>query len=449
MCGSDGLCSAPTACEDDASCIAEFGAGFACDEGENACFGPGDGEVVPVAADIETDQTWTAGQTYRLDEVVFVSPGVTLTIEAGANIQGVQGSALVVRRGARLEARGTAAAPIVFTSAQPEGSRAPGDWGGLALLGSASTNEDAPSLEGIAAGDERSEFGGSDDESSCGVLEYVRVEYAGFAIELGSELNGLTLAGCGSGTIIDFVQVHQGDDDGIEVFGGTVDLRHIVITRAQDDSLDWDLGWRGTAQFLAIQQDTGGDNGFEASSGEDGATPFASPRVYNTTLIGSGQSGSNRGINFKDSTRGTVANTIFLGHGLEALDVQGEPVVANIQSESLIVEGAVFFNAGTDGEHFFPTVEDETEMSPGDERNDDGGFDEDGFFRGLDFALGVDPGLPDAFNLTAPGWVPSASVVTEAAVAPPPGFDEGARYCGAFAPNQPAWTTGWTDYSAN
>ncbi len=445
-----GLCTAPESCTDDNQCVAEFGAGFVCEPGESICLGPSDGDRVPVAADIETDQTWTATNTYLLETVVYVRPGVVLTVEAGTRIEGEQGSALVVERGASIEARGTEVAPIVFSSSQPAGMRAPGDWGGLALLGDATTNAAAPSLEGVPS-DARAGFGGNDDDGSCGALEYVRVEFAGFALKLDEELNGLTLAGCGSGTIVDHVQVHQGKDDGVEVFGGTVNLRNLVITRAQDDSLDWDLGWRGAAQFVAIQQDSGGDNGFEASSSSDsGAQPVAAPQIYNVTLIGSGQTGGNRGINLKDGTQGVVANALFVGHGLESIDVQGSVAVDNLRAGRLAVDSSVFFNAGSSGDHFFPTVEEETEMMAGDGRDDDGGFDEAEFFAGTNNAFGVDPGLPDPFNLASPGWVPSnTAVVGDVGRAPPPGFDEGASYAGAFAPNQPAWTTGWTDFSAN
>lgn len=134
------------------------------------------------------------------------------------------------------------------------------------MLGSAPVNRADAQIEGVPHGDTRGAFGGSDAGSSCGIMEYTRIEFAGFEVYANNELNGLTLGGCGDGTIVRHVQVHRALDDGIEVFGGTVDLQNIVITGAGDDSLDWDMGWRGRVQFLAIQQhaDTG-DNAFEGT----------------------------------------------------------------------------------------------------------------------------------------------------------------------------------------
>ncbi|HAJ43650.1 MAG TPA: hypothetical protein DCM00_13520, partial [Alcanivorax sp.] len=196
-------------------------------------------------------------------------------------------SALVITRGASLHAAGNADMPIVFTSGQPQGTRAPGDWGGVVLLGSAPVNQADAHIEGVPANDTRGSFGGDDADGSCGVLEYARIEFAGFEVYANNELNGLTMGGCGSGTIIRHVQVHRSLDDGVEMFGGTADLRHVLITGAGDDSLDWDWGWRGRVQFLIAQQHpNSGDNAFEADNNgnQHDAEPMSEPVMYNVTL---------------------------------------------------------------------------------------------------------------------------------------------------------------------
>ncbi len=407
-----------------------------------------------IDGNITGDVTWDAGTTVRLTTVVYVEPGSSLTIEAGTTIYGEQGSALVVQAGAELFARGTEFEPIVFTSSKPEGERLPGDWGGVALLGRAPVNSPGPVLEGVQE-EERAGYGGSDDTHSCGVMEYVRIEFAGFPLQQDEELNGLTIAGCGSGTLLNFIHVHFGLDDGIEFFGGSANLRHAVITRAQDDSLDYDKGWTGVAQFVAIQQDAGGDNGIEASSSEDAAAvPRTAPRIWNLTMIGSGGDGSQRGITFKEGVAGTINNAILMGHPIEAIDIQDATTVAMLESGDLAVRNAMMWSAGASGEEFFPSVEDETELVPDDERDDDQGFDENAFFRAVDtLTLGVDPTLPEPHNLEDPGWVPLGTAPAEAAGDPPgplfDGFDEQARYAGAFQPGQLPWTLNWTAYPEN
>ncbi|WAS91689.1 hypothetical protein [Nannocystis punicea] len=411
------------------------------------CVESGELEVVEVAEAIRADAEWTADRVYRLKGEIFVEPGKTLTIRAGTTIQGDEGSALIVRRGARLEARGNVHAPIVFTSSRPAGERLPGDWGGVTLMGSAAVNEPGAVLEGV--GDAAAAvYGGDDDGSSCGVLEYVRIEFAGFAVLKDAELNGLTLAGCGAGTVVDHVQVHLAKDDGLEIFGGAVGLRHVLITRPQDDGLDWDRGWHGTGQFVAIVQDELGDNGIEADNWTDmpDAEPRSRPVIYNLTAVSSG-AGSQRGVTFKEGTGGAINNAVFVGHSLEAIDVRGAETVAQMMQRRLTVEHALFFKIGAGGSHFFPTPEDEQTMTPEDGRDDDASFDEDAFLRDPSHGhrFGVDPQLVDPFNREAPDLRPGP-IAREGVLMPPPEFDEGALYAGAFAPDGEPWTAGWTAF---
>ncbi len=215
-----------------------------------------------------------------------------------------------------------------------------------------------------------------------------------------------------------------------------------------DDGLDWDRGWRGTAQFVAIVQDELGDNAIEADNWKEmeAAEPRSRPVLYNVTAVSVG-AGSQRGMMLKAGTAGEIYNAIFLGHSLEAIDVQGEAVVANLQARELSVEHSMFFKIGTGGTHFFPTPADETTQKPGDGRDDDASFDKDLFFRepALGHAFGVDPGLADPFNLDAPDLRPDV-VARDTAIAPSPEFDEGATYAGAFAPEGEPWTAGWTAF---
>jgi len=431
-------------CERDEHCLGE---GAVCVSG--VCTADDDGEIV-VSGLITADVVWSADALVRLSGPVFVAPGTTLTIEAGVRVLGERGSALIVQRGATLRAYGTRAEPVVFSSAQRLGERYPGDWGGVALLGDAPVNVAGATLEGVTD-PSRAGYGGADAAGSCGVLEFVRIEFAGFAIEQDNELNGLTLAGCGSGTLVDHVHVHLGKDDGVEIFGGTVNLRHVVVTRAQDDSIDWDQGWTGNAQFVAIVQDAAGDNAIEASSNSSDpqATPRSEPQLWNVTLIGSGGEGSQRAMTFKEGTGGVIANAVVTGHSIEAIDIVGEATAALLESESLLVASSMFYQIGPGGEAYFPGA---AEEPAGGSADDDMGFDEQAFFLGReDLVLGRNPGLNGAFNLSNPGWVPQTLEVQSVGQRPPVGlfdrFDEQASYAGAFPPGESlSWTQGWTAY---
>lgn len=418
--------------------------------GSGGSAGGGSGTEVHVEGELTADTTWTSGTTYVLDDILYVVNNATLTIQPGTTIKGGGiGSALIVTRGSRLVAEGTAAAPIVFTSNIEEGLRAAGDWGGVALLGAATTNVDGPQLEGIEALGGRGEYGGTDDEHNCGSLSYVRIEFAGFEFSMDNELNGLTLAGCGAGTKIDYVQVHRGSDDGIEIFGGKVDISHVVLSNIQDDSLDWDFGWTGRAQFVVARHDAAtSDAGFEADNGNPSteATPRSEPTISNATLIGSAGSGS-PGMVLRRGTWGAIYNTIVTGFPVSGVDIRDAFSVAGtaLTPPRLLVANSIFFSNGTDG----------TEHADADgtgDADDDGAFDEDAFLRGAALAnrFDVDPGLPNAANVTAPTFVPAAgSPAATGGATPPAGLDTSATYVGAFAPGGADWTSGWTAYPEN
>ena len=262
------------------------------------------------------------GLAYRLDGRVDIGSdtgadgnlaggqSVTLTIEPGVTIFGESGSDyLVVNRGSQIVADGELAAPIVMTSADDlerqadtdpsndDGGDNISEWGGLVILGQAPINRcrDAATpgtadCENIVEGVTNPEavYGGADANDNSGILRYMQVRFAGFAINTqGNELNGITFAGVGNGTTVDYVQVHNNSDDGVEFFGGNVNVRHLVLTGNDDDSIDTDNGYQGSIQYaLVTQRENGGDNILEASSAGNGVTPLSNAYISNFTFVG-------------------------------------------------------------------------------------------------------------------------------------------------------------------
>ena len=419
---------------------------------ENLCQSP---PQVVVAAVIASDTVWRAGNTYVLEGIVTILPSTTLTIEPGTLIVGGRGSALVARKGALIQALGTREAPIVFTSAKPPGSRLAGDWGGVALLGGAPVNRDNATLN-ILTDEAEASFGGGDAGWNCGTLRYVRIEFAGGQVKGEEALNGLTLAGCGTQTTMEYVQVHFGADDGIEIFGGTLNARYLLITRAQDDGLDIDLGWRGNAQFVAVQQDAAGDNALEVDNLREApdATPQTYFRLYNFTLYSPPDAPLGRGITFKAGAAGLLSHGIVQGPRQEAIDIFGKEAGARAMAQPPLIEvrDTLFFDIGAEGTSYFPVAGMPGEVDPetgmGD---DDGGVDEAAFFRNeaLSNVFGVDPGLANPGDFAAPNFVPSQAAAPRELPKPPPGFDLTAIYHGAFSPTGIPWTSQWTAFPSS
>ena len=243
-------------------------------------------KVAILEGNITSDRTLRANNDYLLRGAVFVQDGATLTVEAGTTVfgEGASTGALVVAQGGKLMAEGTADSPIVFTSDALPGQHQRGQWGGLIINGHAPTNQGITQGEGNTGA-----FGGNDPNDSSGILRYVRVEWAGIEFSPDNELNGIAFQGVGSGTVVDRVQVHFNQDDGIEMFGGTVNLKYALVTGARDDSFDWTDGWTGKGQFwVAQQRGDDADNDFENdnSSKNNEALPRSSATIYNATLVG-------------------------------------------------------------------------------------------------------------------------------------------------------------------
>ncbi|MEN9580004.1 MAG: hypothetical protein RJA70_3013 [Pseudomonadota bacterium] len=412
-------------------------------------------KVVKVAAEVTKNATWTCENTYVLETKTFVTGG-TVTVEAGTVVQGMPGSALIFTTESRLVTQGTADAPVVFTGALDKGARAGGDWAGLVLLGKAPINvgpiEGLPAgtnkIEGLPTDETRSSYGGTDAKHDCGQLKYTRIEWAGEELSIGKELNVLTMGGCGSDTTLDYVQLHQGLDDGLEIFGGSPSVSHLVASSIADDSVDWDFGFTGKVQFVVVVQDPAfGDAGFETDNNKNlrDAEPRSNPTVYNATLVGGSTTPeSQTGWVARLGTWGTIGNTIFTNFTGPAIDVRDAESVAGTTGAkpSLVVTSSMFFENGAAGNVHFSA-----EAGAAD---NDVGFDEDAYFRGAAWKnqFDVDPELP-SIDPAAPNLVPPKTSPATMGGTPPAGFDTKAKYIGAFEPGGKDWMAGWTDFSAN
>lgn len=254
---------------------------------------------------------WTADTIWEIDGIVNVPSGITLTIDAGTYIKAkprtdnTATGVLVVQKGGTLNVNGTATAPVVFTSyklldCSTATTAAPGDFGGIVILGDAPTNvPTTTTIEGLTGS--LYSYGGTNAAHNGGSLTYVRIEFAGFdllAPNSGNEINGLTLGGVGSGTVLDHIQVSYCKDDSFEFFGGTVNASNLVSFAADDDNFDFDNGYVGTitcalalADFNSTHSLSGGSpdsNGIELDNNAAGstATPFTRPVINNLTIVG-------------------------------------------------------------------------------------------------------------------------------------------------------------------
>lgn len=289
-----------------------------------------------LSGEIRQDITLTKNTQWILSGGVFIGgdniDNATITINPGTQIFGQQGADFLwIRRGSKIMAEGTPDNPIVMSG--PSQQQA-GEWGGLVLTGNAPVNgcnADVALCE-IPFEAVTSEFmGGNDPTDNSGLIKYTQILFAGFAVRPNEELNGLTLNAVGSGTVIDFVHVHQGLDDGVEMFGGTAQMKHLVLTSNGDDSLDWGLGWKGRAQFVLIQQAADdGDRGIEADNNKSGdLLPRSKPILSNMTIIGSPV--GTQGALLRRGTGANIWNTVFTGSPT-CLMIDGSPTFTNAGS---------------------------------------------------------------------------------------------------------------------
>ncbi len=284
--------------------------------------------VDTVQTDITQETFWFADKVHLLKGFIRVRDGATLFIEPGTVIKGDKASkgTLIVMPGSKIVADGTPAAPIVFTSNEPVPEA--GDWGGLTLLGNAPVNL-PPEVCFLRYQDSLCRYSGNDPNDDSGILRYVRVEYPGTVLP-SNELNGITFAGIGNQTIVDYVQVLYSADDSFEWLGGTVNCKHLISQFCTDDDFDTDNGYSGKVQFaLAVRDpqraDISGSNGMESDNNATGigSVPKNRATFSNVTLIGPSASAAingnyRRGMHLRRNTEAGIFNSIILGNWLDA-----------------------------------------------------------------------------------------------------------------------------------
>jgi hypothetical protein len=317
-----------------------------------------------VSADITTNTTWSG--VILLQNKIYVKNNATLTIAPGTIIRGdkVTQGTLIITRGAKINAQGTSTQPIIFTSNEAVGNRNEGDWGGIVLLGLARNNQPGgvANIEGIVATTD-TQYGGAFDNDNSGTIKYVRIEFAGIALEPNKEINGITFGSVGSATTVDYVQVSHSGDDSFEWFGGTVNCKHIIAYRGLDDDFDTDFGYRGKVQFaLSIRDkdvsDAPGDsNSFECDNDAAGstATPKTRPIFSNVTLVGPKGNGSivlpvgekfEKAFRLRRNSAVSVLNSLVTGWE-KGLSIEGAPVVANLNGDTMVFVNNVLTNFAT------------------------------------------------------------------------------------------------------
>ncbi len=288
---------------------------------------------VTVTGDITSDATWTSGNVYVLNGIVRVASGATLTIEPGTFIIGTTNtpSVLVIGKGGRINAVGTPATPIVFTSFKmlDGGTAEAGDFGGVVLLGNAVINQGSAFIEGIEEGDPNFEYGGSNNADNSGTMQYVRIEYAGYVLRENVELNGLTCGGVGRGTTLDHIQVSWGRDDSFEFFGGCVNASYLISYAHDDDGFDMDFGYTGTitygldlanpASTHSLSSGSPDSNGIELDNDANSSdlTPITHPTLNYVTIVGTNpvDAGSYKfGARIRRNGEITMTNSIVIGY---------------------------------------------------------------------------------------------------------------------------------------
>jgi hypothetical protein len=398
-----------------------------------------DKPVVVVTGEVRGNDTWTSNNYYVLRGAVFVRDGATLNIAPGTRIIGEAGSVgtLIVQRGGRLNAIGTREQPIVFTSDQRIGTRARGDWGGLIINGRAPVN--IPGGEGTGEAD-TGLYGGNLPNDNSGTIRYVRVEFAGVEFSPDNELNGIAFQGVGRGTTVDHVQIHMNRDDGLEWFGGTVDIKYAVVSNAADDSFDWTQGWNGRVQFIAIHQKSDdGDWGIEADNNEANHNylPRAHPQIYNMTICGDNDTADGgeafRAVLFRRGTAVTFRNFLVRARTL-GMQISDQATIDQVNNGTTQIGAGVLWGPATGVLH--------SSVAP---------FVSSGRFP--DVRAGVDGGLSaNCFRHDNPDFRPtSIATLAGGQLAPiqPPndGFFEPVTFIGAIPPPpEDDWTQGWTAY---
>jgi hypothetical protein len=345
-----------------------------------------------VSGRITSNLTLTEGNHYALSGAVFVgddnADSATLTVEPGVVVYGSSGNDyLVVSRGSKIEANGTAASPITFTSNQHisggvvdglDNGEA-GQWGGLVILGNGNStkcpqdnSECSLQVEGVQEG---AVFGGTDDTDNSGTLRYVRVMHGGFEIAPDNELNGITFGAVGSGTTIEYLQVHKNADDGVEFFGGAVNAKYLVLTGIQDDSVDWDNGFKGNMQFVLVKHaddNSDANRGIEGDGDGGDGMAFSNPTVANMTIIGNTfdtAESDSEGVLLRDQTNAQLYNFVVTG-----------PAGMGECFEADLSDGDTTLEANMDGTNTPQLVFASSVLACGENIKNSGDFDQEAWF---------------------------------------------------------------------
>lgn len=434
-----------------------------------------------VTGTITANTTWQTGQTYVLSGYVKVADGATLTIEPGTTIVGdttVAGSSLFILRGAKIVANGTRAQPIVFTSQRAPGSRAPGDWGGLVIIGNGLINRTSNPIftEGPAEAQENY-AGGTDFNDSSGSLRYVRIEFAGYDItQSGDELNSISSYAVGRGTTYDYVQSMAGLDDSFEFFGGSVDVRHLVSYESGDDHFDWTEGFQGRGQFLialqttVLQPRTGSGTvssdprGFEGDGCEtkkggcvETNQPYSAPVFANFAAVGPGtavfSATDGNGVVIRRGSGGTFVNGIVARWPGVAFSLRDAATQALLDADTITVRNIVLADNGAafdaPGKNLGPVLDQPS-------NNIVQASSTASLFVSLP-AVGAAPSTGSLNWTTAPGSTAASAGLASFAGTRIAGrvnnFFGGSMpataYAGAADPAAPNWWEGWTVYLRN
>lgn len=460
-------------------------------------------KTATISANILANRTLYKDTVYTLKGYIKVQSGAVLTVQAGTRIVGdaaTPGSSLWILRGARIEANGTAAEPIVFTSAKAPGSRKPGDWGGLIIIGNGIINRTGSPIltEGGSAGIAEDYSGGTNNADNSGTLRYVRVEFAGYDISngAGQELNSISSYAVGSGTRYEYVQTMSGLDDSFEFWGGAVDGRYWVSYESGDDHFDWTEGYQGRVQFMIALQTQRLDpapgtgvfssdpRGFEGdgcdplpnsgcfvnnTTGAGGAAgtsaPYSRPVFANFTVVGAGQLGGfptdGNGAVLRRGTAGTLMNGIiarFPGTGIQMRDAFTDSLRLrdSLNIANVILAENASGNYDADGKDTDPALSESSRR-----------FAQAGKFATQNHRTGTQAAaLITSLNVSGLDWTPKATAgqpdpTTGGSQVVPPKLSArvagypysggwvNTSYVGAAAPSGSKWWEGWTAYYIN
>jgi hypothetical protein len=401
---------------------------------------------------ITANKTLSASTEYTLQGFVYVDSLVTLTIPAGTKIFGDKATkgTLIITRGGKINAQGTASNPIIFTS--KETVKSPGDWGGIIILGKATINDPAGSriIEGgvdDAQGNGR--YGGTNDDDNSGILSFVRIEYPGIPFSQDNEINGLTMGGVGRGTQIDHIQVSFSGDDSFEWFGGTVNCKNLIAYRGVDDDFDTDFGYRGNIQFCLGVKDPGladlaanaASNGFESDNDATGSDnlPHTAPTFSNVTLVGPNWAPTflapfKRSAHIRRNSECSIYNSVLMNMPV-GIFVDGAKCEANATTGKIELLNNIF--AG------------ETVAFKGSANFNTATWATNAAFKNDSIKLGTDVKLAKPYNIPLPSALPNfnspvfgkaAFVATRISNA----FFQKVTYAGAFGTDD--WTCGWAKW---